>query len=222
MSAGPSLVVERAYPGARAQLKRRILLGALACFNQHGIEATTIEMIKDRCDASVGNLYHHFGSKEGLVAALFFSAMDDQLALVDERLAVAATLRDGVAALVLSYVDWVVAQPELARFLFQARASVAKGPHAPELAQRNRARHKGVLAWFNEPGRRQGLRDWPAELFPSLIIGQAENYCRAWLAGRVKASPQQYRDVLAEAAWCSVARPEGPEEGAVTTPAGGG
>lgn len=207
MNAGLSAVLERAYPGARAQLKRRILAGALDCFNEQGIEPTTIEMLKERCDASVGNLYHHFGSKEGLVAALFFAAMDDQTVLRDERMAQAQSLKEGVAALVYSYVDWVVAQPELARYVFQARSAVAKGPHGPDLQQRNRLLGKALMAWFTQPERVAQLREWPAELFPSLIIGQAENYCRAWLSGRVKSSPAQYREMLAEAAWSSVARP---------------
>jgi AcrR family transcriptional regulator len=201
-------VLERAYPGARAQLKRRILAGALACFNEQGIEATTIDLLKERCDASVGNLYHHFGSKEGLVAALFFCALDDQAALTEPRFAQAGTVREGVAALVSGYVDWVTAQPELARFMYQARASVAKGPNGAELQQRNRQRGKAIVAWFNQPDRLAMLREWPAELFPSLIIGQAENYCRAWLSGRVKASPQQYREMLSDAAWRSVVRPD--------------
>ncbi len=201
---GVQAVLERACPGARAQLKRRILQGALACFNEHGIEATTIEMILARCEASVGNLYHHFGSKEGLVAALFFCTLDDQAALLDAELATALTMQEGVAALVHSYVDWVTAQPELARFLFQARSAVSKGPHAAELQQRNRARAKLVMGWFAQPGRVGALKDWPPELLPSLVIGQAENYCRAWLSGRVKATPKQYRSMLAEAAWASV------------------
>jgi AcrR family transcriptional regulator len=207
MNTGVTAVLERAYPGTRAQLKRRILGGALACFNEHGIEPTTIEMLKERCDASVGNLYHHFGSKEGLVAALFFAAMDDQAALREQGLSRAEGLKDGVAALVYSYVDWVVAQPELARYVFQARSAVAKGPHGAELQQRNRLLGKALMAWFTQPDRVVQLRAWPAELFPSLIIGQSENYCRAWLSGRVKSSPSQYREMLAEAAWSSIARP---------------
>jgi AcrR family transcriptional regulator len=201
---GVQAVLERAFPGARAQLKRRILFGALACFNEQGIEATTIEMILARCEASVGNLYHHFGSKEGLVAALFFCTLDDQAALLDAEVAKAQTLQEGVSALVFSYVDWVTAQPELARFLFQARSAVSKGPHAGVLQQRNRQRARQLLGWFTVPGRAGKLKDWPSELLPSLIIGQAENYSRAWLSGRVKATPRQYRALMAEAAWAAV------------------
>lgn len=197
-------VLDRVYPGARAQLKRRMLAGALTCFNEHGIEPTTIEMILARSEASVGNLYHHFGSKDGLVAALFFCALQDQGALLDQELAKAHTLQQGVAAMVYSYVDWVSAQPELARFMFQARSAVSKGPHAPELQQRNRQRAKELMAWMTDSSREGRIKAWPMELMVSIIVGSAENYCRAWLSGRVKAAPSQYRDMLAEAAWLAI------------------
>lgn len=198
-------VLERSYPGPRAQLKRDILLSALACFNEHGLEPTTIDMIKAHCGTSVGNIYHHFGNKDGLVAALFFSALDDQARLLEQHWEGAESPRDGVAAMVYSYVDWVTAQPDLARFQFQARSAVAKGPRGEELTQRNRLRNRKVIDWLRAPEQRQALHDWPGELLPSLIIGQSESYCRAWLSGRVKASPHEYRDKLAEAAWRSVA-----------------
>jgi len=63
-------LIERTFPGRRSDLKRIILREALACFNEVGIEATSIETIRARCDTSVGAIYHHFGNKEGLVAAI--------------------------------------------------------------------------------------------------------------------------------------------------------
>lgn len=199
-------ILTRQFPGHRASLKRTILATALACFNDHGLEATTIEMIRERCDTSVGNIYHHFGNKDGLIAALFLCALEDQAQLLADYLARARTAREGVAALVHSYVDWVSAQPEFARFQFMARTAVASGPRAQELTERNRARNRRVLAWFAHAPQRDEMVQWPAELLPSLIVGQSENYCRAWLSGRVKAPPVKYRDELATAAWRSVSK----------------
>ena len=196
--------------GRRAELKRAILRAALDCFNTQGIEATTIEMIRVACDTSVGAIYHHFGNKEGLVAALFFAAMQDQAALRNDYLAKAETTRDGVNALVFSYVDWVAGQPDWARYQFNARFAVSNGPFKDELAQKNKIRNQQVKEWFSRPGVGQELANYPAELVPSLIIGPAESYCRAWLSGRVKKSPKAYRDILAEAAWRSVSA-AGPE-----------
>ena len=206
MNAGVSVVLERAYPGARAQLKRRILGGALACFNEHGIEPTTIEMLKERCDASVGNLYHHFGSKEGVIAALFFDILAEQSQGVQSQLAKSKDVPAGVKALVMGYLDWVVAHPDRARFLFQARSVVAGGPRAQELAAHARERNLALLAWF-EPHRRAGvLADIPCEVMPSLVMGPVQSYCRAWLAGSTgMPSPKKYRDTLALAAWKAVA-----------------
>lgn len=197
-------LLERCYPGRRAELKRNILRRALACFNEQGLEATTIEMIRAACDTSVGAIYHHFGNKEGLVAALFFAALDDQAGLRERYMSDAQTLEQGVQALVHSYVDWVDAQPEWARFQFQARYAVAKGPFAEELASRNKARNRQLREWLTAHTRADELPRIPAELLPSLIVGQAENYCRAWLSGRVQSSPSTYRQELAEAAWRSI------------------
>lgn len=197
--------LERSYPGARAALKRDILLSALACFNEHGLEPTTIDMIKARCGTSVGNIYHHFGNKEGVVAALFFCALEDQALMRELYLDQAQSPQEGIAALVHSYVDWVTQQPDLARFQYQARSAVARGPQGDELIERNRHRNRHLKQWLADPERRAAFREWPAELFLSLIVGPAESYCRAWLSGRVKTSPSGYREELAEAAWASVA-----------------
>jgi len=197
-------LLERSYPGRRAELKRDIFRKALKLFNEQGIEATTIEMIRAECDTSVGAIYHHFGNKEGLVAALFFTALEDQGRLRDAYLDAADSTEAGVQALVFSYVDWVEQQPQWARFQYHARFAVTKGPFKEELAERNKTRNLRLRQWLAESGRAAELQDLPAELLPSLIIGQADSYCRAWLAGRVKGSPTDYREVLAQAAWRSV------------------
>lgn len=197
-------LLERSYPGRRAELKRDIFRKALNLFNEQGIEATTIEMIRAECDTSVGAIYHHFGNKEGLVAALFFTALEDQTRLRDQYLDAAKSTEEGVQALVFSYLDWVERQPQWARFQYHARFAVTKGPFKDELAERNKTRNRRLREWLGESGRISELRELPFELLPSLIIGQADSYCRAWLAGRVKGSPMEYRQVLAQAAWRSI------------------
>ncbi|KAF2394341.1 TetR/AcrR family transcriptional regulator [Pseudomonas frederiksbergensis] len=201
-------LLERCYPGRRAELKRDIFRKALRLFNEQGIEATTIEMIRAECDTSVGAIYHHFGNKEGLVAALFFTALDDQAQLRDSYLAEAGTTQEGIYALVHSYVDWVDNQPEWARFQYHARFAVTKGPFKDELATRNKTRNRQLWEWLSAPDRGDELKGVPAELMLSLIIGQADSYCRTWLSGRVKGRPMVYRDMLAEAAWRSISTGE--------------
>ncbi|GFM48999.1 TetR/AcrR family transcriptional regulator [Pseudomonas cichorii] len=200
-------LLDRVYPGRRADLKRAILRQALHSFNLEGIDSTTIEIIRSECGASVGAVYHHFKSKEGLIAALFFAALDDQESLRGEYLRKALSVEGCIRALVESYVDWVDDQPEWARFVLQARSSVATGPFKEDLAARNKQRNKNLFACMNNFGGKELLSHIPAELLPSLIIGQSESYSRAWLSKRVEKSPRHYRDHLGNAAWASIRKP---------------
>lgn len=197
-------LLDRVFPGRRGNLKRDILRQALHSFTVNGIEATTIGDIRVECGASVGAIYHHFQSKEGLVAALFYAALDDQERLRDEYLNEAVSVEAGVRALVHSYVDWVDEQPEWARFVLLARSAVSAGPFKDELISRNRQRNKKFFTWMSGIGGWDQLGHIPKELLPSLIIGQCENYSRAWLSKRVENSPKHYRELLGSAAWSSI------------------
>ena len=197
-------LLENRFPGRRAALKREILEQALLCFNEFGIEATTIDIIKARCQTSVGAIYHHFGNKEGLLRELFFAALDDQQQYLAGQLTEADSLCAVVHTIVTSYVDWVEVHPEWARFQFQARSAVAKGPYEPALKEKNAQNYQGIkdkLLSFNEA---QTTLTAPFEILASLVVGPSENYCRAWLAGRVKTAPSKYRQTLAQAAWRSL------------------
>lgn len=195
------ILIERIFSGRRAELKRIILLQALSCFLEKGIEATTIEMIRDRAEASVGVIYHHFKNKEGIISALFFVALDDQSQRREEALQQATSLQQGIISIVESYIDWVEQNPDFARFLYAARLNITENNASEELQLRNQQRNQALMAWFQQQQDFAILQKIPHELLLSLVIGATESYCRAWLSNKVKTSPQQYKSVLAQSAW---------------------
>lgn len=197
-------LLERLYPGRRAALKRQILLDALYCFLENGIETTSIEMIRSKSDSSVGAIYHHFKNKEGIVATLFFAALDDQAALRDNYLESTKSLKDVLYAFIHSYVDWVSEQPEFAKFLISARFSVMQGEDQARLVQKNKLRNQKIFSEISKYAEAGFLKTIPHELLLSLVIGSTENYCRAWLSQRVTSNPKVYKDILAKAAWDSL------------------
>lgn len=199
-------ILDSQFPGRRAALKREILAQALQCFNEFGTEATTIDAIKARCETSVGAIYHHFGNKEGILSTLFFAAQYDQHQHLRDELAKTTSLREVVHSIVSSYLDWVVAHPDWARFLFQARSAVAKGPYQQELKDRNLENYHELKEKLLSLEGTDSQIVQPFEILSSLIVGPSENYCRAWLANRVRTSPLEYREVFAESAWRSLQR----------------
>lgn len=200
------VALERVEPGTRRSNKRHIMGCALTCFENLGLESTRIEDIRHRANSSIGSIYHHFGNKDGLVAALYFAALDDQLALIEPRVQKASTARDAVDALIRTYLSWVEGQPQLARFMFQARHSVAAGPRKDDLAERNKRRYGALHKWLRTGVSDRVIRKLPGETYASLLVGQSENYCRAWLSGRVRSAPSTYADIFTDSAWRSVAQ----------------
>lgn len=197
-------LLERLYPGRRAALKRQILLDALSCFLENGIETTSIEMIRSKSDSSVGAIYHHFKNKEGIVATLFFAALDDQAALRDEYLEGTKSPQEVLYAFIHSYVDWVSGQPDFAKFLISARFSVMQGEDQERLVQKNKLRNQKIFSEISNYAEAEFLKSIPHELLLSLVIGSTENYSRAWLSKRVQSDPKVYKDILAKAAWDSL------------------
>lgn len=197
-------LLERLYPQRRSLLKRQILLDALSCFLDYGLDATSIEMIREKSESSVGAIYHHFKNKEGVIAALVFAALEDQACLRDRYLDEAQSLQDVIFALIYSYVDWVSDQPKFAKFLLLAHFSVMHSEYKQALSDKNKTRNQNIMAHVSRHADFESLKKIPIELMMSLVIGASESYCRAWLSKKVVADPKMYREVLARAAWDSL------------------
>lgn len=197
-------LLERALPELRQASRRSVLRHALALFNAQGIEASTIDDLRRACGHSVGTIYHHFKNKEGVVAALFLVAFDDQSQAIAARIAGLDEGHAVVEALIGAYADWITTQPECARFSFLARESVTQGPHGKELQERVAARYQPIDAILAREAAAGRILPLPEELIPSLVLGATESYARGWLVGRRKATPSSYANRLAVAAWRSI------------------
>ena len=66
-------LLERIFKGRRALLKRQILECSLTEFLRTGIAATTIEMIRDQADTSIGAIYHHLKQGRDHCSTVYFS-----------------------------------------------------------------------------------------------------------------------------------------------------
>jgi len=184
--------------------KSAILASALAVFSEKGIEATTIDDIRKRSQASVGSIYHHFGTKEGIAAALFAQGVDDYWQLLLASAANQPNAERTIHALIGAHIRWITAKPDLARFLFSRRQAV--GPAYEQAIRARTAGHFKAVFALLKPWFKQGvLRRLPAELYVPLLMGPAQEYSRQWLTGRVELDPRSVIEELSLAAWRSLA-----------------
>jgi AcrR family transcriptional regulator len=118
---------ERAGTPAR---KEHILEAALGCFCEHGVDATTIAAIQRRAGVSVGSLYHHFGSKEGVAEALFIDGVQRLNRGMLRKLRACHSGEAAVKGVVRFYSDWSTRHARLARYLHSRDIEFSAQAHA--------------------------------------------------------------------------------------------
>jgi len=135
-----------------------VLEAALELFSTQGYGATSMRQIAEACDQSVGNLYHHFGSKE----KIYQNLIDDYWArllepenplqkvftranfpddLEDLAAAIEQTVEENKASILLVFVDVIEHQGRHIRSFYETMADRFRekyGPHFEELAQKGR------------------------------------------------------------------------------------
>ncbi len=188
--------------------KTAILQAALAVFTEKGVADTTIDDIRVRSQASVGSIYHHFGTKEGIAAALFTHGLDDYWGQLISSVQAAPNAERAIHAMLTAHIGWIMAQPELARFLFARRQAVSAA-HDQSIRERSGEHFKNLFALM-KPWFASGiLRRMPPDLYAPLLVGPAQEYARQWLSGRTTLAPEIAIQELSAAAWRSMANDPG-------------
>jgi AcrR family transcriptional regulator len=189
---------------ATAQRRREILRAALELFLRQGVEATTMEQIRDASGASVGSIYHLFRGKHELAHTLFVEGMrgyhDRVLAAVRRQ----RTARGRIRAVVATHLQVTVEQPELALYLTRLAMAETEQEIANESLHAYQSFCQDLYACLRPHIERGELEDLPSELYFSLLVGPASHLARAWLRGRYRHDPLQAVETLARAAWQSL------------------
>jgi len=180
------------------------LESALKCFAETDVESVSIAQICARSGASVGSVYHHFGSKEGIILALIADGLEAHLEALERSLTRAGSdPRQSIEAVVGSLIDWVEANPRWAMFIY-ANLNSGGASSAEPIIEINR-RYGQLIAGHFDPLIESGqIRRLPEECWPSLIVAPLHDYARRWLRDQVGHSPSRQRQVFVDAAWRTV------------------
>ncbi len=192
---------------ARRSRRQDLLDAALACFDELGYAATTIEMIRDRAGASIGSLYHHFDGKQSLANILYLDLLTSYQSGFLEALRGAATAEDGIVTVVKHHLGWAENRPDAARFLLEQSHLERTLSNADELPSLNRQFYADVENWFKEQIVGGTIRPLSADLSYALWLGPAQEFSRQFLSGRSRSRPTLVTGVFADAAWQALKSP---------------
>ncbi len=195
---------DRSLPRAGTAARRAsVLQAALVCFTEVGFDNTTIQDIQREAHCSVGSLYHHFGSKDGIAEELFIDGIEHFNQGMLRKLKASSNAEESVKAVVRFYCDWTVRNRPLASYLHSRDIDFSDQARA-RLKEIYREYITAVFGWFTPFVARGEMRVLPREAYVPLISGPIQEYVRRWLSGHYERSPVSLKALFADAAWNAV------------------
>jgi len=200
---GSLVPVASAGVRATASATRRvtILQAALELFVTKGYAATTMDDLRLRSGASIGSIYHHFGPKEVVAAALYVEGLRDYQDGYMRELERHDDAEAAVKAVVAYHLRWITSNTELATFLFHHREPELELASRRPLRSANRRFFRTVAGWLDRQAEHGIIRWLPRDLYYGLWIAPAQEFSRAWLLGRTTTPIEEAAAILGEAAW---------------------
>ncbi|WP_174186681.1 TetR/AcrR family transcriptional regulator [Nocardia barduliensis] len=186
--------------------RERILAEAARQLPAKGYPAFTMAGVRDRLGLSSGSMFHAFGSKAELAAAVYVAGMlDYQRAVLDRVDAHGIGAQQAIRGMLAAHLGWVEDHRDLARFLFATLPDEVARVAEPELAQHNRTFFGALERRYREL---LGTADVGGDDYPvahAICVGPAQEYCRQWVRGRVSAPPRTLTATFQDAAEAALA-----------------
>lgn len=191
---------------SQSRPRRQVILdAALECFLAHTVSATTIDAIRERSGASIGSIYHFFGSKEGLATQLYVEVLADHHDTYLHAVRASRSAKAGVTGAVHAHLQWVAAHRNHARYLYNWRELEVIDRRVPEVAALNQELYGVASGWLAGHVRAGRIRPLSPRMFQALWMGATLEYARLWVAHPTDAADLiDAGDALADAAWLAV------------------
>lgn len=176
---------------------------------------------------SVGSLYHHFGSFDGLAAALYARCLSGLLDAVLNALAALdavppgegegsgessgvggegaeARAAAGIRAVVIGYLGFTREHRAAAHFVHASAYAAFLPAHAALVAEEKEPRLAGILGWLRPYAKAGLVVELPDALTEMLVIGPVAETARRWLAGAPGIDLDEACHLLPERIWRSL------------------
>lgn len=192
-----------------ADTRERVLASAADLAAREGFDTITTAKLSASSGVSNGSIYHHFGSKEGVLAALLAEIIldyqDTVLAVLDTH---ADSTHDsahaGVLETVATHLRWTEQHRDQAMLLQLYREQVTRGAHREQVRDLNRRFRDRSEAWLRRQADAGALPAMTVEVAHAVVFAPAIEMCRVWLSHDTFSPPTSFSDALGQAAWAGL------------------
>jgi AcrR family transcriptional regulator len=182
----------------------RLLDAALQVYAGSGEQGVTVSALTKSSGVSLGSLYHHFGSVDGLMNALLLRWLGRLLAELAAGVERSRTARTGIRALVRTYLTFIQEHPDASRLLHSSYADRLGMAQAKQLRDAQEARLSPMADWMRQHIDSGELAPLPMPLIEALVLGPVVATARRWLSGIDDVDLDEAARVLPERIWRSL------------------
>ncbi|MGW0534261.1 TetR/AcrR family transcriptional regulator [Streptomyces sp. NPDC003032] len=187
-----------------AETAERLLDAALQVYAESGEQGVTVSALTKASGVSLGSLYHHFGSVDGLMSALLLRWLGRLLGELAGGVERSRTARGGVRALVRTYLAFIQEHPDASRLLHSSYADRVGMAQARQLRDAQEARLSPMTDWVRRHAESGEIAPLAVPMVEALVMGPIVATARRWLSGMDDADLDQAARVLPERIWRSI------------------
>ncbi|MGV9880756.1 TetR/AcrR family transcriptional regulator [Streptomyces sp. NPDC003006] len=187
-----------------AETAERLLDAALQVYAESGEQGVTVSALTKASGVSLGSLYHHFGSVDGLMSALLLRWLGRLLGELAGAVERSRTARGGVRALVRTYLTFIQEHPDASRLLHSSYADRVGMAQAQQLRDAQEARLSPMTGWVRRHAESGEIAPLAVPMVEALVMGPIVATARRWLSGMDDADLGQAARVLPERIWRSI------------------
>lgn len=185
--------------------RERVLASAADLAAREGFDTITTAKLSASSGVSNGSIYHHFGSKEGVPAALLAKIILNYQRTV---LAVLDTHTDdahaGVLETVATHLRWTEHHRDQAMLLQRYRDQVTRGAHHEQVRDLNHRFRERSETWLHRQADTGKLPRVTVEIAHAVVFAPAIEVCRVWLTHDDFPPPTSFSDTLGQAVWAGL------------------
>ncbi|MFF4079313.1 TetR/AcrR family transcriptional regulator [Streptomyces sp. NPDC087218] len=185
----------------------RLLTAALEVYATSGRPGFTVTAVTEASGVSLGSLYHHFGSFDGLAAALYTRCMEQLFDAMIAALHRARTARTGIRALIVAHLRFTEEHPDAALFLHASAHSGCLAAHTDEIRTAKAAKLAVISEWMAPRVLAGEIAPVPAPILEVLVMGPVTEIAHRRLARTDDMDLAQAARILPDRVWRSL-RPD--------------
>ncbi|MCU7805386.1 MAG: TetR/AcrR family transcriptional regulator [Candidatus Thiodiazotropha sp. (ex Lucinoma annulata)] len=176
----------------------KILSAALDLFVDDSYHNVTVHDIQKRADVSIGAIYHHFGSKEGIAKALYNRIIQEVDDLIDSVTETIESPSKQCEEIIKQLFEYTESHPNIIAFVFHAKHSEFL-PGEPLMCNASPfLKMREIIRKGIECGEFLDTDRWAAA---SCIYGGAIRMMQLRLDGIIKKPITEYSNIIINAAW---------------------